>query len=39
MNATYVIEKAVSILLAIMEDYMFYPGKVESWVVIIETDG
>jgi len=24
--------------MAIMEDYMFFPGKVEQWVCIIETN-
>lgn len=29
---------ALSILFVICEDYMFYPGKVENIVVIVETD-
>lgn len=31
------ITKGLEILMAIMEEYMFYAGKVESWVVIIDT--
>ena len=36
--STYTVERALSILMAMMEDYMFYPGKVESWNIIIETE-
>lgn len=31
------LEKAISILCAITEDYMIYPGKIESWNIVIDT--
>ena len=36
-HSSYIIEKAVSILLTIMNDYMLKEN-VESWVVIIDTE-
>lgn len=30
-------ERAAVLLCAIVEDYMFYSGKVESWIAVIQT--
>lgn len=37
MEDLILFEKAITILCAIVEDYMFFPGKVETLIVIIQT--
>jgi len=32
------IEKAISVSLFIIKDFMLFPGKVETWNIIIQTD-
>lgn len=32
------LKKAVGTIFMIASDYMFYPGHIENWVVIVDTD-